>query len=269
MSSKLPVAPGRALASVIALSSVLFIGSIAQAETIATINGAEIDSSIFETYAVSRARKPISEITAEEKDALITELTDIYLLSAQAEAAGLAKNPLTAAQIKLQTLGILAQSAVSDFVEKNPATDAEIENEYNEQIKLAPAIQYKARHILVETQGEAAAIITELDGGADFIELAKSKSTGPSGPNGGDLGWFSPNQMVAPFTAAVEKLEDGAYTKNAVQTEYGWHVILREESRTTEPRTLESVRDVVKQNLEQRKVQEYLEKLRSTAEVKK
>ena len=82
-------------------------------------------------------------------------------------------------------------------------------------------------------------------------------------PSGGDLGWFSPNQMVEPFSDAVAELADGDYTKEPVQTQFGWHVILREESRASEPPTLESVRDVIKQNIEQQKLQDYLMELRA------
>jgi peptidyl-prolyl cis-trans isomerase C len=108
-------------------------------------------------------------------------------------------------------------------------------------------------------------VVRRLDEGADFQELAKEKSTGPSGPNGGELGWFSPSQMVKPFSDAVAALEDGAYTKTPVQTEFGWHVILREESREPEPPTLESVRGNLVQSVQQRKFQAHLDDLRENA----
>ena len=123
-------------------------------------------------------------------------------------------------------------------------------------------MQYKARHILVQTQGEADALVNQLNEGADFEALAKEFSTGPSGPNGGDLGWFAPDQMVKPFADAVVALDDGTYTKTPVQTQFGWHVILREESRESEPPTLESVRDAIKQRVEQQKFQDYMQGLR-------
>jgi peptidyl-prolyl cis-trans isomerase C len=114
----------------------------------------------------------------------------------------------------------------------------------------------------VETQAAAIDLITQLNEGADFAELAKESSTGPTGPNGGDLGWFSPEQMVKPFSDAVAAMEDGAYTSEPIQTQFGWHVILREESRDTQPPTLESVRDTIKQRIEQNKFQAYLDGLR-------
>jgi len=209
-----------------------------------------------------KARSPW-EATAAERSAAIEQLTDIYLLTTQPRAEELAASPRTKAQIELQKRGILAQAVATDFLQGNQASEDEILKEYNEQIKMSPPVEYKARHILVETQSEAIDLIKELDGGADFAELAKDKSTGPSGPNGGDLGWFGPNQMVAPFSQAVAALDDGAYSKTPVQTQFGWHVILREDSRESTPPTLESVRDVVKQRIEQQKLQDYIAQLRA------
>ena len=119
----------------------------------------------------------------------------------------------------------------------------------------------KARHIRVDTQSEAQEIIMELEGGADFVELATEKSTGPSGPSGGDLGWFSPDRMVPEFSRAVAELEDGAYTENGVQTQFGWHVILREDSRDSTPPPFESMREPLKQRVEGMKLQEFIESL--------
>jgi peptidyl-prolyl cis-trans isomerase C len=248
--------------------ALLLLSPVANAETVVTVNGKAVDSTVFETYAETRTRKPFDQVTAEEKEALVSELVDIILLANEAEAAGLEKDPLLGAQLYLQRLGLMAQAGATSYVAKNPAQDSEIVAEY-ERIELAPPLQYKARHILVESQGEAAAIIKELDDGADFVELAKEKSIGPSGPNGGDLGWFSPDQMVEPFSNAVVALGQGAYTKTPVQTQYGWHVILREDSRESDVMPLDSVRDAIKQSLEQEKLQRYLESLRSAAKVEK
>lgn len=258
---------GRALLALI--PACLLTGPIAMAQTVVTINGKSVDSTVFATYAETRTRKPYDQVTPEEKEALVSELVDIYLLASEAEAAGLEKDPLLAAQLQLQRMGLLAQAGATAFVAKSPISESDIVAEYEEQIKLAPPLQFKARHILVESQGKAADVIKALDNGADFAELAKVKSTGPSGPNGGDLGWFAPNQMVEAFSNAVIALEDGAYTKSPVQTEYGWHVILREESRESEARPLESVRDVIKQTIEQDKLQQHLEELRAAAKVDK
>ena len=230
----------------------------------ATVNGVEISNDVLDVYIESRTQKAASTATAEERSNALEQLKDIYLLTTQPRAAELAKNPRTAAQIELQERGILAQAVATDFLVRNEASEEEIKREYDEQMQVAPPLEFKARHILVETQGQAVELITQLDGGADFVELAKEKSTGPSGPNGGDLGWFTPDRMVPPFSKAVAELEDGAYSKAPVQTQFGWHVILREDSRESTPPPLDSVRDVVKQRIEQGKLQRYIDELRRT-----
>jgi peptidyl-prolyl cis-trans isomerase C len=251
------------MAGLIGLSASFAAG----AETVKTVNGVAIDSSVLEFYMQSRTNRPPAQVSAEERDMLLNELTDIYLLTTQASAADIQKEPQIAAQIELQRRGILAQAIASRFFESATVSDEQIAAEYESQRAMAPPMQYKARHILVESQGEAADIIKSLDEGGDFIETAKTRSTGPSGPNGGDLGWFSPNQMVAPFSNAVSELEDGAYTKSPVQTEFGWHVILREDSREAEAPPLDTVRNEIEQVLQQRQFQQHLENLRSTGKI--
>jgi peptidyl-prolyl cis-trans isomerase C len=240
--------------------------SLAHAESVATINGVEIDSTTYEFYLENRLQKSLSQATAEEKSAVLDELKDIYTLTTQPRAKEMSENPRLKAQIELQYRAALAQAVAGDWLASHPASEEEIQAEYDAQALLAPALQFKARHILVETQGAAAGLIAQLDSGASFEELAKANSTGPSGPSGGELGWFSPEDMVAPFSNAVSALEDGAYTKAPVQTEFGWHIILREESRASVPPPLESVRDSVKSNVEQSNFQNYLESLRDGAE---
>jgi peptidyl-prolyl cis-trans isomerase C len=237
----------------------------ARSDTVVTVNGAAIDSSVLDAYMENRIDKPLAQVTEEERQILLSELTDIYVLSTQESAEALEKDPRIAAQIELQTRGVLAQAVAAEFFASSTVTDEEVQAEYTEQVEQAPRVQYKARHILVPTQGAATDIIGRLDEGADFQELAKEQSTDSSGPNGGDLGWFSPNRMVKPFADAVAVLEDGKYTASPVQTEFGWHVILREESRQPEPPTLQSVRDALVQNVQQRKFQAHLEELRSNA----
>jgi len=247
----------------LAVSAILAGPATALAETALTVNGVDIDSTVIDMYLESRIQKPVEQATAEEREVVLQELTDIYILTTQPNAKALEADPRIKAQIELQGRAVLAQAVATEFFTSNPATDEEILAEYQIQMTSAPASQFKARHILVETQGAASDLIVQLNEGADFTELAKANSTGPTGPNGGDLGWFSPDQMVAPFSDAVAALEDGAHTAEPVQTQFGWHVILREESRDNQPPTLDSVRDVLKQQVEQTKFQSYLENLRS------
>jgi peptidyl-prolyl cis-trans isomerase C len=250
-------------ALVAAVTTTLLLGSIATAETVTTVNGVAIDSTLLDMYLESRIQKPAEQASPDERSAITQELTDIYLLTTQPNAKAIADDPLVKAQVELQSRAAVAQAVASDFFVKNPATDIEILAEYEAQMSLAPSLQFKARHILVETQAAATDLIAQLNDGADFSELAIANSTGPTGPNGGDLGWFSPDQMVKPFSDAVGSMEDGAHTSEPVQTQFGWHVIMREESRANQPPTLESVSDVLKQRVEQTKFEGYLERLRT------
>jgi peptidyl-prolyl cis-trans isomerase C len=247
------------------IAAASFAGSLAFAETIFTVNGTDVDNAVVDIYFANRLGQPGAQPTPEQRTALMAELRDIYLLSTQDIALELAKEPQLAAQIQLQKHGAIARAVAADFLANVEVSEEEIRAEYAEQIKMAPPLQFKARHILVTSQGEAVDLITQLDGGANFEELAKEKSTGPSGPTGGDLGWFSPSQMVPPFSAAVAAIEDGDYTPEPVQTQFGWHVILREESRDTEPPTFESVHDVISQQVQQKKLETHLISLRTTS----
>lgn len=250
----------RAGALVALAGSLATAGAIAETEM--TVNDVAIDSAVVDIYVETRTQRPADQASPTERQQALDELRDIYLLTTQSRTQELMDTPRVKAQLELQRRGLLAQVAANDFLQRNQATDEEIQAEYASQTELAPEQQYKARHILVESQGTATDLIRQLDEGANFEELAKAESTGPSGPNGGDLGWFSSNQMVKPFSDAVAELEDGAYTSAPVQTQFGWHVILREDSRDAEPPPLDSVRDVIKQRIEQRKLQQYLEQLR-------
>ena len=227
--------------------------------------GISIDPNVFNMYLESRIQKPADQASAEEVAAIRNELTDLYLLSEGPRAKELKESPRLQAQLELQSRGIIAQAVASDFLVRNPASDEEMRALYAEQVELAPPMEFKARHILVETQSGAVALIAELDGGADFAELATQNSTGPSAPSGGDLGWFTADRMVPEFSAAVATLDDGAFTKTPVQTQFGWHVILREESRESPPPPYESVTDVLKQEVEQKKLRDHITGLRDSA----
>ncbi|ANT60602.1 peptidylprolyl isomerase [Salipiger sp. CCB-MM3] len=158
-----------------------------------------------------------------------------------------------------ETVSAVAEAAV---------TDEAIQAAYDAQYADADQGQeFNASHILVESEDEAKAIIEELQGGADFAEVAKEKSTGPSGPNGGELGWFSAGMMVEPFQAAVEKMEPGAITEAPVQTQFGWHVIKLNETRAKEAPALDEVRDQIAQQVQQEAVKAYMDDAIAGAEI--
>lgn len=254
---------GMRLSAVIPGALLLFLATTTVAQDAA--NNGQIDPDLFNLYLNTRIQKPAAQATPEERTAVMNELTDIVLVSDLPQAQALSDEPTIKAQLELQRRIILFNAFAKDFLARNHATDQEIASLYEEQIGLTLPREFKARHILVESQGAALTLVKELQDGADFAELARSRSTGPSAQNGGDLGWFEAKTMVKAFSDAVAEMEDGAFTTTPVQTQFGWHVILREDSREGTPPTLESVRDVVKQRIEQDKFQKFVDGLRQSS----
>ena len=161
---------------------------------------------------------------------------------------------------------LMAAEAIRNLIATG-LTDEAVKAAYDEKYAGDPGKEYHAAHILVETEDEAKALIAQLQEGADFATLAKEHSTGPSGPSGGDLGWFGTGQMVPEFEEAVVALEPGAFTLVPVQTQFGWHVIILHESRAAEAPALDDVRDEIESELQTQLVEQRIEELRSTAAI--
>ncbi|HDY94099.1 hypothetical protein LCGC14_0489100 [marine sediment metagenome] len=162
------------------------------------------------------------------------------------------------------------QLIAGEVIEKAMAQDVsqeELQAAYDEAYTDAePTEEFSASHILVETEEDAKAVKTELDEGADFAELAKEKSTGPSGPAGGTLGWFGPGMMVPAFETAVAELEVGAVSE-PVETQFGWHVIKLDEKRQKEAPALDEVKDELETQVRQVKAQALIEETTEAADV--
>ncbi len=136
-------------------------------------------------------------------------------------------------------------------------------------IDFKPKEEVSARHILVKTEAEARAVIEELDGGADFADLARTKSTGPSKTKGGDLGYFTRERMVPEFAAAAFALKRGAYTSEPVQTQFGWHVIKLEDRRQTRPGGFEEQKETLRQKMAKEMVAEIVASLKRSATIER
>ena len=148
-----------------------------------------------------------------------------------------------------------------------PITDEALQEAYDARFEgVEPEQEYNASHILVETEEEAIEIIESLEGGADFAETAAEKSTGPSGPNGGELGWFGAGMMVPEFEAAVVALETGELSE-PIQTQFGWHVVKLNDSRATSHPTLDDLRDELTTEIQQEILNELLETLTADADI--
>jgi len=240
--------------------------AIDKADAVAVVNGQYIAKSTLETLEKEIAERSHGQTFPKEK--LVEELIQRELLVQDATQKQLDKSPELVAQLEAAKKALLTQADLQNFIKANPVTDAEIKAEYDSKVAAEKGTEYKARHILVKTEAEAKKLITELDKGADFAKLANKNSLdAKESQNGGDLGWFSAAQMVAPFSEAVAALEKGKYTKEPVKTQFGFHVILKEDSRPVTPPPLEAVKEQLTPFLQRKKVQEMIETLRKQAKV--
>lgn len=199
---------------------------------------------------------------------MLDQLVDQAILEDVAEAQLGDDDPRTRLMMENERRSILANHVVDNLAAK-PLDEAAVQAAYDEKYgAVEPTLENNASHILVETADEALAIVAELRAGADFAQTAMDKSTGPSGPNGGELGWFAGGQMVAPFQAAVELLEVGAISE-PVQTQFGWHVIKLNDRRETPPPTLELVREELETQLREVTIRAALDAHRDAAAVQR
>lgn len=164
---------------------------------------------------------------------------------------------------------VLIAGSMLETIAKEAVTDDALKAAYDAKFaEFEPGREYHAAHILVETEDEAKALISELDAGADFAELAREKSTGPSGPNGGDLGWFGAGMMVAPFEEAVVGMEEGTVSA-PVQTQFGWHVIKLMETRLAEVPPLADVQDELSAEIQDKAIQDKIKDLEASGSVER
>ena len=240
------------------------VATVSKEDAVAVVNGIYISKASLDTLDAELAQR--SQGQSFPKEQLVEELVQRELLVQDATQKKLDQTPEFTERLETIRKSLLSQVAVQNYLKSNTITDAELEAEYKKNAGKA-GTEYKARHILVKTEDEAKQIIVELNKGADFVELAETKSTGPSGPQGGDLGWFTADQMVGPFSEATIALEDGKYTTESVQTKFGWHIILKEGTREQTPPPFESVKEQIRPALQRQKMQAFLDSLRSQAKV--
>ena len=236
--------------------------------TVATVNGQKIAAETFDVFVQAVTGKPAADVESEQKSQVLNQLIDMTIVAQAAEKEGLQNEPATKARISLLTTQVLAQAATEKYLKSHPVSETEVKADYDAQVANVP-MEYKAQHILVDTKEQAEAIIKELDAGADFAKLAAKDSKDPSGKNGGDLGWFSLQSMVKPFSDAVAALKKGEITQQPVETQYGWHVIRLEDTRTPTIPAFDDVKQQVEQMTQRKKVEAYLEELRKSAKIQK
>jgi peptidyl-prolyl cis-trans isomerase C len=234
-------------------------------KVVAVVNGVEITQPVVDLYTEQKASHHPGG-NAPDEQAVLNELVSLELMKQEAEKKGIDNQTAIIAQLEQSRRALLASAAIKDYIQNNPISDEELKATYDTEMAV-PSKEYKARHILVPTEAEARNVITQLNEGADFAELAKEKSTGPTGKNGGELGWFAAEQMVTPFSEATAALEKGTYTKEPVQTQFGWHVILLEDSRDSTPPPFDEIKDQLKAAAQGQRIMQYVQQVRSSAQI--
>ncbi|MBF9058708.1 peptidylprolyl isomerase [Rhodobacterales bacterium HKCCSP123] len=252
----------------VALSALISLPAVAQdapsADTVlATVNGTEI--TLGHLIAMTRMLPPQYQDLPDNVlfDGLLEQLVQQEALaSVAAEDMGLQEE----LGLENERRAFLAATLL-DRIGNAEITEEELQAEYDAVYGSAEGqTEYNASHILVETEEEAQALIEELAGGADFAELAAERSIGPSGPNGGQLGWFGAGMMVPSFEAATFALEVGEVSA-PVQTQFGWHVIVLNDTREQEPPGLEQVRAELTEGLRQARVEAAMTEVMQQAEI--
>ncbi len=239
----------------------------AKAGAVATVNGVAVPRARLDALMQQqRARgAPDNEQTRTN---VRDELVNREVLMQEAQKTGLGKSPEVLGQLDLARQEIIISAYLRDWVRKHPVSDAEVQKEYDRVRAEQGDREYRARHILVETEDQAKSLIAELKKGGKFEELAGKNSKDPgSKERGGDLDWHNPGDFDKQFSEAMMKLEKGKYTETPVRTRYGFHIIQLEDVRSGRFPALAEVKPRIQQQLVQSRIDELIRGLRAKAQV--
>jgi peptidyl-prolyl cis-trans isomerase C len=238
----------------------------AAAQNVAVVNGKAVPSARVETLMQQATRGGQQPRTPELEQRVRDEVVVREIFMQEAENRGLAGSPDYQSQMELARQTILIRELFSDFQKKNPVTQEEARAEYDKFKAQSSGTEYHARHILVEKEDDAKALITKIKGGAKFEDLAKKNSKDPgSAANGGDLDWANPNSFVPEFSTAMKALKKGEMTATPVKSQFGWHIIKLEDTREAQFPKFEDVKPQIEQSLAQQKLHKFQEELRAKA----
>lgn len=233
---------------------------------VAVVNGRPISRTAVEILSAELAQRRGDNGISDEQ--IVEELIKRELLRQEAEAQQLTQDPKYAARVENANRMMLSQIAAEHFINIAEISDEDLKKEYDQRVGSLKMTEYKARHILVDSEEAAKDVIKKLKKGEKFADLAKKVSKDPgSKGNGGDLGWFNPQQMVPPFSNAVVSLKNGELTQTPVQTQFGWHVILREDSRDQPPPAFDAVKDQLRSMMQTQRLQQHIGELKAKAKI--
>ncbi len=237
----------------------------AQAQNIAIVNGKPVPKARLDVLLdqAAKAGQPVTpELQSRARDEVV--LREIFVQ--EALKRGMANTADFKAQMELARQAILIRDLFADYSKKHPVSDAEAQAEYDKYKAQAGGTEYKARHILVDKEDEAKALIAKIKAGAKFDDVAKknSKDTG-SAPNGGELGFAKAESYVPEFATALKNLKKGEMTSAPVKSQFGYHIIELEDTRPASFPAFDDVKDKVKQRIEQVRMQQFQEEMRKAA----
>ena len=238
------------------------VGGSLSGGTIATVNGKAIPKSRADALvanAGTQGRQDSEALRKQIRDELITR----ELLAQEAQKKGYDKR----AEVLLGQQQVVISAYLNDYVKAHPVSDDAVKKQYEAFRAVAGDKEYKARHILVETEDQAKDIVARLKKGEKFDELAKQSKDPGSKDKGGDLDWATPNNYVKPFADALVKLEKGKYTDTPVQSPFGWHVIRLDDTRQFTPPAMDEVKPQIIQSLQSQVVKQYIQELTKAAKV--
>ncbi len=246
-------------------SAVVDASETGEKKLIATVNTSKVYMSDFEEFATQRIQE--NPQLQQTPQLLLNELINRELLLQTARAEGYDQREEVTKQIKRESDSIILAVMLDEKLKDTDLSDEALQTEYQSQLSSITLKEYNARHILVQEKAEAEAIISQLQSGSDFATLAKEKSTGPTAENGGDLGWFRSETMVAEFSNAMVQLNTGGITNAPVETRFGWHVIKLEGTRDLTPPTFEESKERLKSIIANKAAQAYLSTIRTDAKI--
>ena len=253
-----------------ALAAAMLLGTLAPAalaQNVAVVNGKAVPKSRVDALS-QQVAKSGRQVTPEMEGELKKEVIAREIFMQEAQKMGLEATEDFKSQMELARQTLLIRELFMDFQKKNPVSDADIQAEYDRFAAANSGKEYKSRHILVETEDEAKAIIAQIKKGKKFEDIAKKSSKDPgSGANGGDLDWANPNNYAKEFADALKGLTKGKMTDTPVKTEFGYHVIRLDDTRDAQLPKLQDVKPQVAQQLQQQKLKVYQEQLRAKAKV--
>ena len=252
--------------SVIAVVAALSVQTASAADDTVSVNGKTIPKSRIETLVSGQMAQGQPD-TPELRKAVKEELVRREVLVQAATAKGIDKKSDVQTQIDMARQQVIIGAYLQDYVKNNPPSDVQIRQEYEAIKARVGDKEYKTRHILVQKEDEAKAIIAKLNKGEKFEDLAKQSLDPGSKKRGGDLGWSNPATYVKPFADALVTLQKGTYTKEPVKTDFGYHVIMLEDSRELKLPTFEEAKPQIAQRMAQQIVEKHVNDLRAKAKV--